>query len=89
VGVSGRAEDETKMHMGGDEEGGLEAGKWQRNCESRVSLRAIVACGGSKNGIVESWRGVRVGYSATEAKGVTGARHTRLVPGVRSQRARD
>ena len=50
-----------------------------------MSLRAIVACpGGSKNGIVESWRGVRVGYSATEAKGVTGARHTRLVPGVRS-----
>jgi hypothetical protein len=26
VGVSGRAEDETKMHMGGDEGDGLEAG---------------------------------------------------------------
>lgn len=26
VGVSGRAEDETRMHMGGDEGNGLEAG---------------------------------------------------------------
>ena len=54
VGVSGRAEDETKMHMGGGGGDGLRSGEMTAKLRV-VSLRAIVACpGGSKNGIMES-----------------------------------